>query len=406
MNRTACSKSKHGPGDLSEGGRQSGEARHSGRTRVSRRTVMLAAGSAAVASLAGCLGNGDDNPGLSAADVEPAGEPIDTSGVSWDDLGDLEGEFTIYSGRTRDQIDPLFEMIEDEYPDLDVTINQADNDDQVSQLQLEGEDSPADVFYSQDPGALSVVAGDGLSQELPDDFAEAIDERFRDPDNEWVGASGRTRSVLYNAELLADEGIDPDTLPTDIMEYAYDDRFEGIISTRPNSGTFRGFVSAMIELEGEEATRDWLNAMAEDQDATLYSSGSTQAEAVASGDQTIALGNQYYAGRILNQDPDAPLGVHFTEDDAGVLFSVAGLTVLESADDVELAVEFLRHMFSREVQEHLIEVNGEYPVIDGVEYVGDLPAREELNPPEFDLSQFDMELSEVRDIIAAEGMSV
>jgi len=89
-----------------------------------------------------------------------------------------------------------------------------------------------------------------------------------------------------------------------------------------------------------------------------------------------------------------------------VLFSVAGLTVLESADDVELAVEFLRHMFSEEIQEFLVEVNGEYPVIEGVDYVGDLPSREELDPPEFNLSQFDMELQAVRDILSEEGLVV
>ena len=375
-------------------------ARHTG-----RRTFIKAAGAAATVALAGCLG-GDDNDGPPAADVDPAGAPVDATGVSWDDLGDLAGELTIYSGRTRDQIDPLFGMIEEEYPDLDVTVNQGDNDEQVSQLRLEDGDGPPDLFYSQDPGALTVVADDGLSQELPEDFAAAIDENFRDPDNEWVGNSGRTRAVLYNPELLAEEGIDPDTLPTDIVEYAHDDRFEGLISTRPNSGTFRAFIAAMLELEGEQATRDWLSAMVEDQNAELYRSGSTQADAVANGDQAIALGNQYYAGRILNQDPGAPLDVHFTDGDAGVLFSTAGLTVLESADDVALAVEFLRHMFSQEVQEFLVDVNGEYPVVEGVEYVGELPPREELNPPTFDLTQLDMELSEVRDIIDQEGMAV
>ncbi len=380
-----------------------------------RRRFIMATGLATTVGLAGCLGDDDDSGngngngnGVAgnAADVAPAREPIDSSGVSWDDLGDLEGELTIYSGRTRDQIDPLFEMIEDEYPDFDVTINQADNDDQVSQLQLEGQNSPADVFYSQDPGALSVIKDEGLSQELPQDFADAIPTSFRDSDTEWVGASGRTRAVLYNPELLSEEGIDPETLPTDIMEYAYDERFAGIISTRPNSGTFRGFISAMIELEGEEATREWIGAMVAEQDIRLYSGGGDQAREVANGNQAIALGNQYYAGRILTETPDAPIDVHFTENDAGVLFSVAGLTVLDSADDVELAVEFLRHMFTTEVQEFLIEVNGEYPVIEGIDYVGELPPLEEINPPEFDLGGFDMELQEVRDLLEDEGMVV
>ena len=83
---------------------------------VPRRPLLIAAGAGVLGSLAGCLGDdgdgdgddgddhdhdddGDDNDDGdgtidSVADAEPLGQPVDPSGVSWDDLGDLEGTIT------------------------------------------------------------------------------------------------------------------------------------------------------------------------------------------------------------------------------------------------------------------------------------------------------------------------
>jgi iron(III) transport system substrate-binding protein len=193
------------------------------------------------------------------------------------------------------------------------------------------------------------------------------------------------------------------------MEYATDERLQGIISTRPNSGTFRGFIQAMVELEGEEETREWVRAMVEDQETQFFSGGSDQAEAVNRGgddDPIVALGNSYYAARILNEDSDAPIDLAFTEDDAGCLFSVAGVGVLNNVDDPELVAEFVRHLLAAEGQDFMMDANGEYPVVEGVDYVGELPDLEEINPPEFDLSDFDMDMQEAQDLLDEEGMTV
>ncbi|WP_418281514.1 extracellular solute-binding protein [Halorubrum sp. DTA98] len=379
-----------------------------------RRFLGLTATAGAV-GVVGCLG-GDDETGDSgdstggdgsdgstgSPDDEPWDAPLDSTAVSWDDLGDLEGEITVYSGRTRDQIDPLFEALESEYPDLTINRDYDDNSAQLNKLREEGDASPADVFYTQSSGALAAFKQDGLTRDLPADVVDAIDGNYSDPDGQWTGVSGRVRAIQYNTELW--DG-DADDLPDDIFAYAEDDRFEGIISTRPNSGTFRSFIVAMIEMEGEEATREWIRGMVEDQDATLYSSGSQQAEEVHSGNQVVGLGNQYYAGRILSNNPDSPLDVAFTNNDPGCLFNVSGVAIPQATDNVSLAAEFCRHVLAAEGQEFFVETNGEYPVVDGVDYVGDLPALSEINPPEFDLNAL-ADVERAVDLLREEGMTV
>ncbi len=355
-------------------------------------------------------GGGDGGAGA-VAEVEPLGESVDSTAVSWDDLGDLEGHLTVYSGRTPDQIDPVFEELEDAYEEFTLNRNYADNDVQVNQIIQEGEATPADLFYSQDPGALGALESEGVLQALPNDVVEAVPESYRHPDGFWTGVSGRVRSIQFNAERLADETEfeSGEELPTDIQEYATDERLQGVISTRPNSGTFRGFIQAMVDLEGEEATREWVRGMIDNQDVQLFEGGSDQAEAVNRGgddDPIVGLGNSYYAARILNEDPDAPIDLAFTENDAGCLFSVAGVGVMNEVENPELVAEFTRHLLAEEGQQFMMDANGEYPVVEGVDYVGELPDLAEINPPEFDLSEFDTDLQEAQDLLNEEGMTV
>ena len=384
---------------------------------VRRRAILTTTMGLGASLIAGCLGDetnadGDDgaNPGSdqSVASAGPMASSVDGEALTWDDLGDLDGGLTIYCGRTRDQIDPVFEALEDEYPALTIDVDWNDNNAMVSQLMQEGDNTPADIVYSQDPGALGALYDDGLFQPLPDDVVAAVPESFREPDGYWTGVTGRVRAVLYNSDRLDETAFDSwDDLPTDIEAYATDERLSGIISTRPNSGTFRGFIQAMVDRKGEEATREWVRAMMEDQDIERFSGGSDQAEAINRGgddDPIVALGNSYYGARILNEDPDAPIRATFTQGDAGCLFSVAGVGVTTNVDNPALVAEFVRHLLAKEGQEFMMEANGEYPVIDGIEYVGELPDLADLNPPSFDLSQFDMELQEAQQLLEDEGM--
>jgi iron(III) transport system substrate-binding protein len=362
-----------------------------------RRRVLGTAGAALATGFAGCLGSGSDDPFESDS---PQGAPIDGDGITWDDLGDLEGELIVYSGRTRDQIDPLFAKLEEAYPDFSIARDYASNEAQLNSLTEEGDATPADVFYTQSSGALAALKDAGMARDLPTDVVDAVPETKRDPEGQWTGASGRVRAVQFNTETWS-----RDELPTNIFAYAEDERFAGEISTRPNSGTFRSFIVAMLELEGEARTREWVRALLEDQDVTLYSSGSQQAEAVANGDVSVGLGNQYYAARIIGNQPDAPLDVTFTQDDPGSLFNVSGTAILEDASKPNLAAEFVRHVLAVEGQAFFVETNGEYPVVDGVSYEGPLPSLAELNPPNFDLNELG-DLEPAIDLLREEGMTV
>lgn len=366
-------------------------------TELTRRALLGSAVTATAVSMTGCLeALGFGNPTCEFIDDVDAA----SAELAWDDLDDLAGDIVVYSGRTDDQVHPLFTCLESNYDDLTIRTDYDDNQTQVNVLNQEGANSEADIFYSQSSSALAQVADATLARPLSEAITSRVPADRRDPDGRWVGTSGRVRAIQYNTDT-----VDPSILSDIIFDYAEDDRYVGRLATRPNSGSFRAFIAAMLELEGEARTREWIRGVVEDQGAELFSSGSQMAQAVADGDVDIALGNQYYAARLLENDPDTPIDVAFTRGDAGALFNVAGVAVLESADDPALAETFVEHLLAAEAQQFFVTVNGEYPVIDGVEYVGDLPRPEDIDSPSFDLSQL-VDLGEIRSLLTEEGMTV
>lgn len=365
--------------------------------RLSRRTVLAAAASGAVAGTAGCL----DALGLADPDCSFIDEAdLDAAAFAWADLPDLAGTLTVYSGRTSDQINPIFECLEDHYDGFRVNVDWGSNEEQLNKLRQEGAGTEADLFYSQDSSALATLAHEGLTQPLSDAVREIVPADIRDPDGAWTATSGRVRAIQFNTDH-----VDRDELSDDIFDYAYDDRYAGRLATRPNSGSFLAFIHAMIALHGRDETEDWVRAMVEDQEVELYGGGSTMAQAVADGDVEIALGNQYYAARLVRADAATPIDLAFTSGDAGALFNVAGVAVTDAADEAQLANDTVEHLLAAEGQHFFVHVNGEYPVIDGVPYVGDLPDPAELDAPSYDLSQL-LDFDEVNAILTAYGMRV
>ena len=350
---------------------------------VRRRKFLAAAGAVGVAGLAGCNETDD-----AADDGDTAGGAIGQigsgragrdapGGTSMADLPALEGELTVYSGRGEFLVGELVGSIDDLYDDLDLTVRYGGSTDLVNQIVNEGEGSPADVFYSVNAGALGALADEGRTQALPADVTETVREEFRT--EQWVGTSGRARTVPYNTETFSETD-----LPDDIM--AYPEEFDGDLGWAPSYGSAQAFVTAMRILEGEDATREWLEAMVE-RGAATYPDEFRTCQEIADGEIDAAFTNHYYIQRVLDGNPEAPIATAFTEGDAGAVFNVAGAAVVDTASDADLASNFVRHLLSAEAQDYFARSTFEYPLIPEVEPIGDLPTIDELDVPDIDLSE-------------------
>jgi iron(III) transport system substrate-binding protein len=373
-----------------------------------RRRYLVGLGAAVTTGLAGCNAPGtgtDTDAGGEVGQIGSNREGRDIpGGTPMADLPDLSGELDLFSGRGQALVGDLIEFIDDRYPDLTIRPRYAGSTDLVNRILEEGDNSPADVFYSVNAGALGALAAEGRTMTLPDRVLDPVPEAFRDPDGNWVGTSGRARSIPYNTEQFS-----ADDIPTDVFQFPELDRFDGAMGWTPTYGSFQAFITAMRILEGPKRTTSWINGM-QDSNVSTYGDEFAIAQAVADGEIGAGFANHYYTLRVLDARPDAPIDLAFTENDAGAIFNVAGATTVDTAADPELANDFVRHLLSAEAQEYFATTTFEYPMISGVEPVQpggtDLPTVDGLNPPaDLDLAQL-AELGPTLELMREAGLSV
>jgi len=309
--------------------------------------------------------------------------PILALAACGDDEGSgSDGEsqtLTVYSGREEEYVGPLFESLEEE-TGIEAEVRYGDSAELAATIAEEGENSPADVFFSQDAGSLGAVEAEGLLAALPDEVLDQVDPRYRSSAGEWVGTSGRARVVGYNVDAVT-EG----ELPDSILEFA-DPEWEGRIGWAPTNGSFQAAVTAMRLTEGEDVTREWLEGIVAN-GPEQFSDNEAIRDSIAAGEIDVGFLNHYYVAEARAEDPDYPVDVHFTSGDAGSLVNVAGIGVLASSDNQETAAEFADHILSEESQSYFAETVKEYPLVEGVEVDPMVVPLSEFEQPDVDLSQ-------------------
>lgn len=286
---------------------------------------------------------------------------------------------TLYSGRSEELVGPLLDDFT-EATGIEVEARYGDTAEMANLILTEGENSPADVFFAQDAGALGAVAEQGLLAPLPEETLGAVDERFKSPNGDWVGVSGRARVVTYNTDTLSETD-----LPDSIFGFT-DPAWSGRIGWAPTNGSFQSFVTALREIEGEDRAREWLEGI-QANDPSVYEGNNPALDAVIAGEVDVAFINHYYLMQRLDEDPEAAAANYFLADgDPGALVNVAGAGVLNTAENDEAARELIGFLLSEQAQEYFAGETHEYPLIEGVEVDAGMPPLEEIGTPEIDLS--------------------
>jgi iron(III) transport system substrate-binding protein len=309
---------------------------------------------------------------------------------------DDSGPLTVYSGREEELVAPLFEQFTDE-TGIEVEVRYGDSAELAATIAEEGGNSPADVFFAQDPGSLGSV--ESQLAELPSGSLELVDARFRDSDRRWVGTSGRSRVIVFNTDELSEEEV-----PDSVLDLT-DPKWKGRIGIAPTNASFQAFVTAMRLTEGDDATRQWLLDVKEN-DPKEYEKNTPIVEAVAAGEVDLGLVNHYYLYLVQEEQPDAPIANHFlAEGDPGALVSVAGAGVLATSDQSAEAERFVEFLLSEQGQRFYSEQaeEAEYPLIAGVDAKEGLPPLSELTGPDVELTAFGAELEATIELLRETG---
>jgi iron(III) transport system substrate-binding protein len=320
------------------------------------------------------------------------------AGCGSDSGGDESGgSVTVYSGRTQNLVEPILNRFAEE-TGISVEVRYGDTSDLALLIAEEGDRSPADVFLSQSPGAVGFLDQEGLLAPLPDDILDRVAEGFHAKDGNWVGFSGRKRVLVFNPEVT-----DEATLPDSVLDLV-EPEWKGRIGVAPSNASFQDFVSAMRFRIGDDATRAWLEGIA-DNDAFTFANNAAIVAAVGRGEVEVGLVNHYYVYQALAQDPDFPaINYNFPVDDIGSLVIVTGASMLQSTDSQIEAEELIRFLLNDEAQRYFSDQTFEYPLAAGVEPAEILPEIELGGSADIELDQLGGDLQSTREMIRDSGL--
>lgn len=291
----------------------------------------------------------------------------------------------LYSGRSESLVNPIIEQFS-EASGIEVEVRYGGTAELAATLMEEGENSPADIFYAQDPGGLGAIEEAGLLAELPAGILGKVPVRYASDSGQWVGISGRARVVVYNNELLS-----PEDLPADIWGFV-DPEWKGRIGWAPTNGSFQAMVTGMRAVWGEEKTEQWLSGI-QANEPVVYEKNTPIVAAVASGEVEVGFVNHYYLHRFLEEEGESFSARNYflPGGGPGSLIMVSGAGILKTAEHAENAQRFIEFLLSVPGQQYFTSQTFEYPVVEGVKISPLLPPLADLDASAADISLSDLE---------------
>ena len=305
--------------------------------------------------------------------------------------GNSSDSITIYSGRSETLITELLDTFTQE-TGIEVNVRYGDSAELAAQILEEGSNVQADVFFSQDAGALGALAKQGVTKSLPADITDLVSASYKSKESQWVGVSGRARVLVINPTKVTQ-------IPSSYKDLM-DPSWKGRIAIAPTNASFQAFITAIRVTEGDQAAEDFLVAMKEN--AVLFEKNGLIMQAVEDGVVDAGLINHYYWFELENEKGVGTLKsklAWFEDEDAGNLINVAGVAVLS---DNPSANVFVKWLLGETAQNYFVQNTWEYS-LTGVPDAAGLKPFSEIRSPKIDLSDLDS-LAETLELIRKAGL--
>jgi iron(III) transport system substrate-binding protein len=299
------------------------------------------------------------------------------------------GRLVVYSGRSESLVDPIIQQFAAE-TGIQVDVRYGGTAELAATLLEEGQNSPADVFFAQDPGGLGAVAAAGMLSPLPDAILQRVPPRYAASNGEWVAISGRARVVAYNTDMITDPSNE---LPGDLWGFT-EPAWNGRIGWAPTNGSFQAMLTGMRAIWGDEQTADWLRGI-QANNPLVYPNNTTTLTGVAAGEVAVGFVNHYYLYRFLAEEGEGFRARNYflPGGGPGSLVMVSGAGILDTAANRENAERFLAFLLSEPGQEYFAAETFEYPLVEGVATSAELPPLAEL-----DAVAADIDLAQMADL--------
>ncbi|QGG48486.1 extracellular solute-binding protein [Heliorestis convoluta] len=310
-------------------------------------------------------------------------------------------ELVIYSARNETFVQPLVESFE-EQTGIKVRMLSG-NEASVNKIIEERNNVQADIFFSNDAGAMEYLRLEGLLASNDSKALEVIDPKYRAVDGSWVGLSARTRVLMYNKDLISEE-----EMPKALWELT-DPKWSGeFMITRGGNGSMVAHVAALRAAWGDEKTKEWIEQVRENAGAVVNGHGDIR-RSVGAGEFKFGLVNNYYYHLQLNEDKDNNVGAIYPDqgsDDIGAFVNAAGVALIKDAPNTKNAKAFIDWLLEPEQQKVFAFNSMEVPLNPAVEAVGFAKKIDEYKVMDMPLQELGPVWSDVKQLIEDAGLDL
>ena len=296
--------------------------------------------------------------------------------------GEDEPSLVVYNAQHEELIDAVAKAFT-KRTEIKVELRNGSDLELGNQLATEGEESPADVFLTENSPAMTLVDSKSLFAKLDQSTLDQIPEQYRPDDGEWTGFAGRSTVLVYNKDMIA-----PDQLPSSLLDLAKPE-WKDKVSFSPTGADFQAIVSAVLVAKGEQATKDWLAGLKAN--GTVYDGNNVVLESVNSGQKATGVIYHYYWYRDQEESGENSndSALHFFgNQDPGAFISVSGAGVLKSSENDKDAQRFVDYLVSKEGQAVIADSYAlEYTLNPEYDLGRNVKPLAELEPPDVDVSE-------------------
>ena len=276
-------------------------------------------------------------------------------------------EVNLYSARKEELVKPILDKFTAE-TGITVNLVTGNADALIKRLESEGRNSPADVLITTDAGRLYRAKSLGLTQAIPSKTIDAaVPATFRDPEGHWLGLSLRARPIMY-----VKGKVDPAELST--YEDLASEKWKGRICIRSSSNIYnQSLMASIIAADGADSARAWAKGVTANMAQPPKGGDRDQIRAAAAGVCDVVVANTYYLAGMLRSSDKAQVAAASkvavfwpNQSGRGTHVNVSGAALTKHASNKEEAIKLLEFLTDVEAQGWYGDVNGEFPVRDGI----------------------------------------
>jgi iron(III) transport system substrate-binding protein len=207
------------------------------------------------------------------------------AGCGSESSGSKSETLTLYNAQHDDLMEAMLTGFTEE-TGIKVELRSGEDAELANQIVQEGKASPADVFVTENSPSVQVVADAGLFAPVDSATLDQVPEQFRPTNGDWVGFAARSTVLVYNPGLISESD-----LPASMLDLA-NPEWKGRVGFAPGGADFQAIVGAVLELRGEDATRTWLQGLADGN--AIYQGNGAVMQAVNEGKIPVGIIYHYY----------------------------------------------------------------------------------------------------------------